>query len=274
MATRGIDWFTSQVFTRTGLADLPAHLQDHYGIAVAGVTELDVGVYRVMRADGPDWVARVFPAERCAAESPVSVLDGQPVLVTEFVPGKRPRSNGRTYAILGALLGRLHSRPGDTSPPDGGSHHLTLSGTPVDEVEVTRTLLAELKSRAAPSDDDGIARLDEALEAAAATTTGLPECFVHPDFVLVNAIATAADSPGPGLTILDWTNSGFGPRVWSLAFVLWVAGARDLRLVDAFIARYRRHVTLEEAELTALPLAIAAAPSPCPSGPSPSAAAR
>ncbi|HEX3957560.1 MAG TPA: hypothetical protein VHZ03_13160, partial [Trebonia sp.] len=46
------DWFTSQAFTRTGLADLPAHLQQHYGIAVAGVTELDIGVYRVIRADG------------------------------------------------------------------------------------------------------------------------------------------------------------------------------------------------------------------------------
>ena len=32
MAPRGIDWFTSQVFTRTGLTDLPAHLQGHYGV--------------------------------------------------------------------------------------------------------------------------------------------------------------------------------------------------------------------------------------------------
>jgi Ser/Thr protein kinase RdoA (MazF antagonist) len=134
VAPHGIDWFTSQAFTHTGLADLPAHLQQHYGIAVAGVTELDIGVYRVIRADGPDWVARVFPAarptsaaesdarvlkalatagfpaERCAAESPVSVLADQPVLVTEFVPGELPRGNGRTYAILGALLGRLHAR--------------------------------------------------------------------------------------------------------------------------------------------------------------------
>jgi hypothetical protein len=43
----------------------------------------------------------------------VSSLSGQPVLVTEFVPGQRPRGNGRTYGILGALLGRLHARAGE-----------------------------------------------------------------------------------------------------------------------------------------------------------------
>jgi Ser/Thr protein kinase RdoA (MazF antagonist) len=48
--------------------------------------------------------------------------------------------------------------------------------------------------------------------------------------------------------------------LWSLGFVQWAAGARDLRLVDAFISRYRRHVTLTDGELSALPTAIAARP--------------
>src|ERR1700760_388647 len=126
MAGRGIGWFTSQTFERTGLDQLPAHPEHEYGIAVSGAPELDVGVYRITRADGPDWVARVFPAarplsaaegdaavlkalaaggfpaERGPVETPVSVLDDQPVLVTEFIPGERARGNGRTYAILGA----------------------------------------------------------------------------------------------------------------------------------------------------------------------------
>jgi hypothetical protein len=104
VAHAGIGWFTSQTFTRTGLDRLPAHLEQEYGITLSGVTELDVGVYRIARADGLDWVARVFPAarprsaaegdaavlkalaaggfpaERCAVEAPVSVLDGQSVL--------------------------------------------------------------------------------------------------------------------------------------------------------------------------------------------------
>jgi Ser/Thr protein kinase RdoA (MazF antagonist) len=262
---------------------LPGHLVQIYGIEVAQVSELDVGVYRVARRDGPDWVARVFPAERpiaaaeedarvlqalaqgsfpaerCAAESPVSSLDGQPVLVTEFVPGERPRGNGRTYAILGALLGRLHARAGESLPPGGGWHHLALAGTPADEVAVARSLLTELESEAGLRDTDGFAVLDQALETATATITGLPDAFVHPDFVPLNAI-TAADDPDARPTIVDWTNAGRGPRVWSLGFVLWAAGARDLRLVDAFVSRYRRHVSPTDAELAALPIAIAARP--------------
>ena len=100
----------------------------------------------------------------------------------------------------------------------------------------------------------GYTVLEEALEAVAATTTGLPEAFVHPDFVPVNAIGDTDDLP----TIVDWTNAGRGPRIWSLAFVLWAAGARDLRLVDAFVSRYQRHVTLTEAELASLPVVIGA----------------
>ncbi|HWG16158.1 MAG TPA: hypothetical protein VG268_23060 [Streptosporangiaceae bacterium] len=65
---------------------------------------------------------------------------------------------------------------------------------------------------------------------------------------------------GIEVTGVDWTNAGRGPRVWSLGFVLWAAGARDLPLVDAFMSRYRRHVSLTEAELAALPVAIAARP--------------
>ena len=41
---------------------------------------------------------------------------------------------------------------------------------------------------------------------------------------------------------------------------LVAAGARDLRLVDAFVSRYRRHVDLTGAELAALPVTIGARP--------------
>lgn len=180
------------------------------------------------------------------------------MLVTEFVTGERPRGNGRTYAILGALLGRLHARPGESLRPGGGWHHLALDGTPADEVVVASSLLTELRSEAASGDAGGFAVLAEALETAAATTVGLPEAFVHPDFVPVNAISCPNADGHP--TIVDWTNAGRGPRVWSLGFVLWAAGTRDLRLVDAFMSRYRRHVTLTDAELAALPTAIGSRP--------------
>ena len=45
-------------------AGLPAHLSDTYGIEVTEIAQLDLGVYRVDRADGDSWVARLFPAVR------------------------------------------------------------------------------------------------------------------------------------------------------------------------------------------------------------------
>lgn len=55
---------------RRRIADRPVndriarHLQARYGISVSGLTEIDLGVYRVDRADDPAGVARVLPADR------------------------------------------------------------------------------------------------------------------------------------------------------------------------------------------------------------------
>src|SRR6202012_3108405 len=96
-------------------------------------------VYRVERADGPTWGGRLFPegrprargdggagilpwlpprdypAERLPPPEPVSLLDGQPLLVTAYVPPV-PRYERRTaiaaaggLRVLGWLLGRLHT---------------------------------------------------------------------------------------------------------------------------------------------------------------------
>jgi hypothetical protein len=40
---------------------LRAHLETRYAITMDAMTELDLGVWRVGRADGPDWVAHWFP---------------------------------------------------------------------------------------------------------------------------------------------------------------------------------------------------------------------
>jgi hypothetical protein len=87
---------------RDGIERLPAHLEAHHGISVGEMAELDRGVVRVDRRDGPSWVARVFPrtrpveaaegdarilqalerqgfpAERCAVAEPVSVPRASP----------------------------------------------------------------------------------------------------------------------------------------------------------------------------------------------------
>ena len=248
---------------------LPGHLEAYYGISVTRTTDLDAGVVRVDRSDGPSWVARVFPpsrplvevrgdagvlqalerggfpAERCAVPAPVSTNDGRTVLVTGYVEGAPSVGDGRTYARLGGLLGRLHSRPAGRMRPGGAWHHVVPGGGPAEELAAATALLVDVKGA-----DELRERLAEADDCA-----DLPHALVHPDFVPANAIAV-----DDGLVIVDWTNAGRGPRLWSLGFLLWAAGARERRLVDAVVSRYGRHVRLEPPELARLDGAIRARP--------------
>ena len=106
--TRPFDTTLHRMYTRVGLEGLPAHLETTYGITVSEVESLDVGVFRIARRDGPTWIARVFsaqrpakatagdaavlrfleqqdyPAERLAAEKPISTMASQEVLVPNF----------------------------------------------------------------------------------------------------------------------------------------------------------------------------------------------
>jgi Ser/Thr protein kinase RdoA (MazF antagonist) len=265
---------------------LAAHLEARYGIRVDAMTGLDIGVWRVGRADGPDWVARWFPArrtagavagdaeilnylaahdfpaERCASPEPVSVLDGRPVLVTEWaepVPRTERREAIRAaggISGLGALLGRLHTLPpgdGALARPGGSWHHLA-DGLPSAEVAAASRMLAE----AAHLFPDGERAAYEALCAEVAAldaAEGLPEALTHPDFVLANVIATKND-----MVLVDWAGAGRGPRAWSLAFLLYAEATKELRRAGAVLAGYRQHVTLTGEELDRLPAIALARP--------------
>lgn len=257
---------------------LDRHLEERYGIAVGELTELDRGVFRVVRSDGPDWVARVFPpargldgaqgdaailrglerhrfpAERCADGEPVSMLDGQAVLVTEFVEDHGPLRPGRAAAILGALLGKLHSAQIDGVRAGGAWHHLSFTGGPKAELEAANALLEQSSERVGVRELPLYHELFDEVERTDACGD-LPHCFVHPDFVPANAIATANER----LVIVDWTGSGHGPRLWSLGFLLWAVG-RHPRLVELVASRYRRAVQLEPDELERLAAAIRGRP--------------
>jgi len=256
---------------------LRSHLAARYGIDVAAMTDLDVGVWRVGRADGPDWVARwfparrsaeavagdaeilrylatqEFPAERCAADEPVSTLADRSVLVTEWadpVPRQQRREAIRAaggLGKLGALLGRLHGLPladgaGAIARPGGAWHHLA-DGLPAAEVAAASQMLAGVARLIPDSEREAYAAFKAEIDALD-TADGLPEGFTHPDFVLANVVAT----PG-GMVLVDWAGAGRGPRVWSLAFLLYAEGAKNLRRVDVVLAGYRRHVTLTDEEL-------------------------
>jgi Ser/Thr protein kinase RdoA (MazF antagonist) len=157
-------------------ARVRAHLEAEYGIRVSKISELDQGVFRVGQRDGSAWVARIFPlerpvpaaegdaeilrfvtghgfrAERPASPEPVSELDGQAVLITEYVDGV-PRGPQRVEVIrrfggfwtLGVMLGELHTLPGTDAPgaitrPGGAWHHLA-EGLPRDEITAAARIL-------------------------------------------------------------------------------------------------------------------------------------
>jgi Ser/Thr protein kinase RdoA (MazF antagonist) len=270
---------------RRGVPRLAAHLSDTYGIEATGIDQLDLGVYRVDRADGPSWVARLFPAvrsrahvegdaeilrwlatvdypaERLATPEPVSVLEDQPLLVTQYVTPV-PLYERRTAVaaagglrVLGWLLGRLHTL--DDAPPRAGGawHHLT-DGNPQAELEVLQGLVAEAATSVRARSRRRYDAVREAVDALDAGD-GLATAFTHPDFVIANVVV-----PGDGtLVLVDWSGAGHAPRMCSLGFLLWSVGlAGDLARVDRTIDGYRRHLTPEPEELERLEALIVARP--------------
>jgi Ser/Thr protein kinase RdoA (MazF antagonist) len=279
MTGTALDVARQRIAARPAGDRIAGHLRARYGVAGSGLDELDLGVYRVDRTDGPAWVARVFPpvraesaaagdaeilgfldqhgfpSERAATAEPLSVLDGHTVLVTEFVPGvaRADRAaairDGGGLRRLGELLGELHvlsAADGAAARPGGAWHHLT-DGGPADEIRAMLALLAECADGAA-ADQPHYAMLAREL-ADADGGDGLPTALIHPDFVLANVIA----SPERGMVLVDWTGAGRGPRAWPLAFLLFAEAAKNPPRVDLVVSGYRRQVTLEPAEIERIP---------------------
>jgi Ser/Thr protein kinase RdoA (MazF antagonist) len=92
--------------------------------------------------------------------------------------------------------------------------------------------------------------------AAADTFDDAPRVLVHPDAAPVNAILAGNGDP----IYVDWTGAGLGPRVCSLANLLWSAtGTHEGTLadrIDAVVTGYRAHVTPTDDELARLADAI------------------
>lgn len=261
------------------LEELRAHLADRYGIRVSAMLTLDQEVILMRRSDGPNWVARIFPAqrplaevegdaeilrwleregypaERCAHEQPVSIFGDQAVLVTEAVGGVRPAERRKAIkdaggiAGLGELLARLtllDVPAGVPSRPGGAWHHLAC-GAPGAELAAAALLVEEAEERASARELGFFGSIAEELESLD-DGQGLPEAFIHPDFVLANVVATSA----PAMVLVDWAGAGVGPRVWPLAFLLWAEAAKDPRRAALALSGFYRLVKLEPEEVSRL----------------------
>jgi Ser/Thr protein kinase RdoA (MazF antagonist) len=259
----GFDQVLHRMYVRTGVGELPAHLEATYDIAVLKMVRLDVGVFRIDRRNGTPLVARLFsaarpraaaegdlaalrylaevgfPAERPFAERPLTTHDGQALLITEFVRQvARPKRPPYPIVTLGAMVGRLHGLPVPVGAdrPSGALHHFA-EGTMADELRAVAGWLEWLEARAPTASRDAVASIRAAVDVAEGGT-GLPEAFVHPDPVPKNAIFTAG-----GPVLVDWTSAGRGPRLASMALVLrsgWAA--------VPFMKGYAKAVTLTDEE--------------------------
>lgn len=233
--------------------------------------ELDVDVYRLNGAgqglDGPDLVVRVFgpdvdrttvdaaahvlqrlagtpvPAERCPTADPVIALGGDlHALVTEYVEPSPAPGPGFIMAWCTGLLSRLATRSGQGLPAGGGWHR--LGPTPAREIDQALSLggavgapVAELVDTLAEADDGD----------------GLPEALIHADLTPPNAVPQGDQAP----VIIDWIGVGRGPRIWPLAFLLYVAGPRG---APRALHRYMGSTPLSEEEHARLPGVMLARP--------------
>jgi Ser/Thr protein kinase RdoA (MazF antagonist) len=274
----------ARVLERRGLQGLSAHVAERYGIEVVGEETLDVGVVRLVCRPGVPWVVRLFPAdrplaeaehdaevlrvleqrtrfpaERLAHEEPVSVYEGQAVLVTQFVEGRAGVGTVNVLRALGRMLGGLHGHtaaPGIIDWPGGAWHHLAMAGgAPGADVDVALAALDEVEP-ALDAEERAALRSVRSLLARAEDGAGLPEGLLHPDFAPPNVIWT----PDRRLVAVDWTGAGRGPRLIALGFLLLASGARDPAGVDAMIEGYRSAVDLDPEEWERLPGAITMRP--------------
>jgi Ser/Thr protein kinase RdoA (MazF antagonist) len=261
---------------------LVAHLRVRYGIDAVAATKTSHHhdhVFRIDRRDGDPWIARAFsparprvgvegdaailrflerhdyPAERLAADEAVSVCDDSTVLVTRFIRGgPLPMAVGREgsekFAIMGDLLGRLHTLPFDesVSRPGGASgDDPSREGSPRQDLLAALAFLDAVGTKVSPAEREGFERLRDLVRSADGGE-GLPEALLHgnllhaPDHVI-------AGERGP--VAINWKAAGRGPRLADFAWLIWGTWGKD-DWINLAVEAYRRHVELTDDELERL----------------------
>ena len=261
---------------------LVAHLREHYGIDAVAATKVSQHhdhVFRVDRGDGEPWIARAFsrvrplagvegdaailryldrhdyPAERLATDDAVSAFDDSNVLVTRFIRGgPLPMAVGHEgsekFAIMGDLLGRLHTLPYDesVSRPGGASgDDPNREGSPRQDLMAALAFLDAVDTSVAPAERGRFERLRDQVRSAD-YGEGLPEALLHgnllhaPDHVILG-------EQGP--VAINWKAAGWGPRLADFAWLMWGTWG-NAEWIKLAVGAYRRHVDLTDEELERL----------------------
>jgi Ser/Thr protein kinase RdoA (MazF antagonist) len=262
---------------------LLSHLRDRYGIDPVAATKLSVHktyVFRIDRRDGAPWVARAFPparprsgvegdaailrflerqdypAERLAADDPVSDFEGSAVLVTRFADGTRLPDGTAKFALMGDLLGRLHALPYDESAarPGGASgEDPSREGSPRQDLLAALAFLDAVDTLVPAAERERFERLRDQVRSAD-DGHGLPEGLLHGNLLHAPDHAVLSEH---GPVAINWKASGLGPRLADFAYLIWGTGSwnprrPDQERIDAAVSAYRRHIELTDDELDRL----------------------
>jgi Ser/Thr protein kinase RdoA (MazF antagonist) len=262
---------------------LLAHLRDRYGIDAVAATKLSVHksyVFRIDRNDGEPWVARAFPparprarvegdaailavlerhdypAERLAADDPVSDFDRSSVLVRRFVEGAGLPDSADKFAMMGELLGRLHALPFDDSvrrPGGASGEDPSREGAPRQDLLAALAFLDAVDMKVAPEERERFEWLRDKVRSAD-DGDGLPEGLLHGNLLHAPDHAILTEH---GAVAINWKASGRGPRLADLAYLIWGTGSwnprrPDQERIDAAVSAYRRHVEPTDEELERL----------------------
>ena len=251
---------------------LLAHLRNRYGIDPVAATQVSVHkgyVMRIDRNDGEPWIARAFPtarpmtgaegdavilrflerldypAERLAVDDAVSDFDGSAVLVTRFIDGEL-LPEGRSMAIMGDLLGRLHALPLDESvsrPGGADGSDPSREGSPRQDLLAGLSFLDAVDTKVSSADREQFEQLRDRVRSSDAGE-GLPEALLHGNLLHAPDHALMTED---GPVAFNWKASGRGPRLAECAWLMW--GAWSDEDAAAAITAYRRHIELTDEEL-------------------------
>ncbi len=236
----------------------------------------DKGITWVVRAYAPD-TSRIevedyirnllflekhnFPAERLirtkAQENFVEVDDWN-FLVTSFVSGKKLDSSSESFKLLGETLGKLHSINLADSLEIPKSKML-----PRKEINYALSELAKVKSQVP---ENLISRFEYLESELNKLNFGedLPEVFIHSDCHPSNAVRVNLGE----VVLFDWQESGLGPAVMDLAYLLLSCDRMAPWLhqdalndpdpwpeerIKAVIEGYKKYFTLTQKDLNLLP---------------------
>ncbi len=276
-------------------------VEEQYNVTVSALGPIveyapdEGGIYRVDLHGSPPVVVRLFarnrplervlgdaailahieshtvPAERlvltCTGEGATD-LDGQGVLVTRFVPGRRPDRSPATLRQLGETLGRLHALP--PVPSNDARLGRRAGSLPNEDLRYGRAQLARVSEQVPSEQRLNYEELRDLLDAINDGET-LPFALTHSDCHLDNFVLGCN---GPAV-LIDWAGAGQGPRIAALGLLLYscaVASPGDhpgerqpdlsqLRnAVDAVIEGYCRFSFPTTEELAYLPDAIRVRP--------------